>query len=311
MRSAVTKPRILGNFETYNDGRPVRKQMRPFNFMMVAQQKRTVELAPTVLGRCALIAPYESNSARWSKLEWFDHYDPTHRERYRITTDEDNWRYGREYGLVLVRSYRDIFHEYRDSTESKALGPDGQPCAPGTIGLLQRRTVHASSIISVGKEMAELEEYLSGLRDARDVEEFDRHGNHDQLVFEQLARPALLRLGDPIIRVASASKLDRDTVSDALAGGEVRDGTARKMIRYAIQRVKQPGERDESALKRFLETDHGRTCRRPGCERPARPRSDYCSDTHRKAAWEADQSGSSIERAAAHPRVVAQLEGRG
>ena len=46
-------------------------------------------------------------------------------------------------GTDRVRTYRDVLDRYRVHPEDKFLGPDGQPCRWETVGLLQRRPVHA------------------------------------------------------------------------------------------------------------------------------------------------------------------------
>ena len=52
---------------------------------------------------------------------------------------------------------------YITHVETKALGPDGQPCKRDTIGILSRRQVHAGRIVTIGKEANRVDDRASGL----------------------------------------------------------------------------------------------------------------------------------------------------
>ncbi|MBV8940243.1 MAG: hypothetical protein JO240_00755, partial [Solirubrobacterales bacterium] len=166
MRYAVTTPGLLRCFDHCNAGKPRRRQVRPFNFFMVAQEKQLardkageLHISP-ITGQCALIAPYESDPKRWEMLEWTNRYQPG--SSYRITPDPG--KLGTADNLLAGRTLRDVFTAYRDSPEPKSLGPDGKPGHDQTVGLLARRHVRPVSITPIGKEMKQLEEQLAGIR---------------------------------------------------------------------------------------------------------------------------------------------------
>jgi len=57
-----------------------------------------------------------------------------------------------------VKSYRDVFEEYRFHPEPKSAAPNGAPSNRQTVGLLARRHVHAFDVSCIGKEANDLEE---------------------------------------------------------------------------------------------------------------------------------------------------------
>ena len=187
---------------------------------------------PAITGKqCALIAPYESDPDRWKKLEWTNRYEPG--SRYRITTDP---RYI-EPDRVAVRTLRDVFHNYRESVEAKSLGPDGKPCTSETRGLLRRRHVRAATIVSIGKEMNALEEHLAGTRQTED-ELLNTYHRPGQSTFDQLLRPALRALSEPVEKTAKDAHVSPPTVKRARAGQPVSAETQQKLTRYVLYRAR-------------------------------------------------------------------------
>lgn len=56
-------------------------------------------------------------------------------------------------GRILVKTYREILHQYLYHPECKFAGPDGRPCDPWTRGVLQRRHIIAADFKYCGKEV--------------------------------------------------------------------------------------------------------------------------------------------------------------
>jgi hypothetical protein len=101
--------------------------------------------------RVHLVAPYEADPRKWTKLPWMNLYDATG-ARYQLTTTRSDYASAQS---VLVKTCRDVLEEYR--------APDGTMCVGATAGLLQRRTVTALYRTRVGKESNRLEEVDAGL----------------------------------------------------------------------------------------------------------------------------------------------------
>jgi len=297
MRAAVTTPNLLRNFRDWNDGKPKSEQIRPFTFMMVAAQRPhnpadDPDLVRLPIKTGPLIAPYEKNPNAWDQMACSQLHHPATRHRMTTRTlgpadDPD---------LITVRSLRDVFHDYRDTPEAKALGPDGKPCTTRTIGFLQRRPVTAGPIRNIGKEMNELEERIAGLR-TRQHEYQNEYRRPEQNTFDQLVRPALRALPAPVGQIAGAVGLHRATVSDAINGRNIGPKAKKKLTRYAIKNTHAtlPRNRtlttpqnpsDETILTAYLRHNRSRPCV-CGCGRPATGPGKYHSGSCRQAAYRA------------------------
>ena len=297
MKTAFTTPRLLANIRRYNHGRPLREQIPPFSFAMTARQKPGQRF-PAIVGKCALIAPFESDPDKWNKLRFVNHADPDSID-YLITTKDRCEDEAETVNPVSVRNFREVFDEYRRSPEVKMLGPNGMPCGPDTIGQLERRDVIADGPPKViGKEMAEVDAHHAGLHTA-ESQYLNEHLRPGEDEWTLLILPALRLLRKlrslSIEEIAAGAGVNRETVSHALSGDPVRVIEVReKLTRYASRgarsmisdRGEMPPTAHEGRLRRFLhlfgETE--RVCASDACEKPARPRSPYCSDRCRKQA---------------------------
>jgi hypothetical protein len=239
MRGAITTPGLLDCWECWNAGKPPRKQMRPFNFFIVAQPtgmfkdaKTGEKYLPPVAGKCALILPFESNPGRWELAEAFNRYNP--QQRFRITTNRNPYQLAAHPDLIAVRTLRDVFHNYRDSIEHKSLAPDGKPCTSETRGLLQRRHVNASSIVSIGKEMNALEDQLSGTLQIEDewLNTYRRPGEDPLWKF---AHHTIIALAEPVEKTVRGSGVSQRTVERVRAGQTVGAVARGKLTRYALR----------------------------------------------------------------------------
>jgi hypothetical protein len=156
-RLGITDPTLLRPFAKLNRGRPYRDQIKPFNFLLAAHVLPLGHPPDVDPVRFQLIAPFNSDPGQWRKLAWVNRYDG---KRYGISTSGSVGTSG----VARVATYADQLARYAVHPESKSAGPDGGPCGRATIGLLQRRHVHAAAKpVCVGKESNRLEEVESGV----------------------------------------------------------------------------------------------------------------------------------------------------
>src|SRR5207244_8577994 len=115
---------------------PYSKQVKPFNFLLVAHVAPGGHPAGADPKRVTLVAPYEPDPRRWRQLPWRNVYDPAG-PTYTIINETLVSRGGRPLpaGVVGVKNFRDVLDAYRVHPEPKSLAPDGRPCARCTVGL--------------------------------------------------------------------------------------------------------------------------------------------------------------------------------
>jgi hypothetical protein len=160
----VSSPEVLRPLAKLNGGKAYAQQIKPFNFILschVAPFGHPVGADPQ---RFHLIAPYETDPLRWTKLPWTDQYSG---KRYRIgTTLATGTRQ-----VARVKSYGDVLEEYEFHEEAKCADASGAACDKQTVGLLQRRHVAIGwPPRFIGKESNKLEEVEEGsVPDAGDV----------------------------------------------------------------------------------------------------------------------------------------------
>jgi hypothetical protein len=102
-----------------------------------------------------LAAPFERDARKWLALKWTDIHSG---KKYGVTTSDYPSAI-----LVRVKSLRDVLEGYRTHPEPKSCGSEGDACGRGTVGLLMRRPVHATSLTYLGKESNRVEEVEVGL----------------------------------------------------------------------------------------------------------------------------------------------------
>jgi predicted nucleic acid-binding Zn ribbon protein len=125
------------------------EQVRPWGFAM------TVHAHPLIRagrGPRVLVAQREDDPLKRSGLTWFDRADPSGRT-YGIRTGDPSYVVP---GSVTVQSYGDYFEEFRRHPESKAAGPDGEPCHSWTRGQLGPLEVEVTRLVRIGKEAGRL-----------------------------------------------------------------------------------------------------------------------------------------------------------
>jgi hypothetical protein len=74
----------MQSLESLNEGRPYDQQLKPFNFLLTCHVRVFGHPTGVDAKRFHLIAPYDTNPKRWTKIEWIDQYSG---QPYRITTE--------------------------------------------------------------------------------------------------------------------------------------------------------------------------------------------------------------------------------
>lgn len=226
-RITISSPLLRRPFTRWNRGKPWSRQIKPFNFILVATLDPFGRPEHTAPERFRLIAPYTRRSQDWTRLSWRNMYDPDD-STYRITTDREDLRRG----AVLVKSYGQVLREYRLHPEHKFNGPDGQRCRFLTRGLLQRRVVYAAGPAHLtGKEANKLDEVQAGLHsDLSDV--VTVYGGTNSKMLRTLVLPVLERYSGRTL--AELLDVDRRTVDRVRRGQMPRRALAHAMTQLAV-----------------------------------------------------------------------------
>lgn len=242
-RLTISSPGLMRPFATMNADKPYPDQITPFNFILAAHRIRGFVSADGEEPHGLLIAPYETNARKWSKMQWLDRNSG---RTYRITTTD--------YETVSettarVTSYADVLSEYRYHPEWKSLAPNGQRNAKQARGVLQRRPVHAASLAYIGKESNKLEEVDAGM-----VQMWDEVRNeyadprHDP--WRTVVVPVLREM--PVSLLVQETSLKERAIQYARKGvtqptPENRRSLIRAAAAYARERPPQPAPRDDLA----------------------------------------------------------------
>jgi hypothetical protein len=158
-RITASNPEMLRPFATWNKGKPYARQVKPYNFLLTAYVKPLGYPEGADPAHFHLVAPFESDPRKWSRLPWRNLYDESG-TRYTIRAESSLYVVP---GVVEVKTYRDVLADYRRHAETKSLAPSGAVCDGATRGLLRRRPVSAAYVTHVGKESNRLEEVNAGL----------------------------------------------------------------------------------------------------------------------------------------------------
>ena len=169
-----------------------------------------------------LIAPYEPDSARWLDADWSNRYSGN---SYRISTQPSG---GHERpGVVTIKTFRDVLAEYANHPEDKSCGPDGQPSAASSAGLLRRRPVTVEGVRHIGKESNRLEDVQAGLM--QDVDEVaNSYDDYYTAVFLPIVVSRLRQLG--IRETSRRTGISVGAVSEVL----VRQGQASREATHQV-----------------------------------------------------------------------------
>jgi hypothetical protein len=225
-RLTIAKPTTLEAFTALNEGRPYAEQIKPNNFMLVAQTTPFGHPTGTDPQRFQPIAPWSTDPEAQLDLPWIDKATG---EPVRLTTDGPTGGPG----VARVKTFGEVARAYRVHPEPKSLGPDDKPCWRATVGLLRRRPVIATRVVHIGKESNELEELEAGtVHDSDDV--LLQYISPRWDPWERLVRPVLREFGAAV--VAERSGLSLSAVKDQLAErSRPHRRNERKLRRVAAQ----------------------------------------------------------------------------
>jgi hypothetical protein len=185
-RITVSAPSILRALENLNSGKDYSHQIKPFNFLLSCHVMPFGHPVGTDPTRFHLIAPYETNPAKWTQLTWIDQYSG---KLFRISTAKG---YSSRQ-TAGVKTFGDVVSEYPFHGEPKCADAQGNVCANDTRGLLQRRHVRIELIRYIGKESNLLEEVDAGLiHSAADV--YGEVVDQRRDAWERKIRPALKQI---------------------------------------------------------------------------------------------------------------------
>jgi hypothetical protein len=150
---AITSPATWRQLAHYNRSRSYLDQIKPFGFLLHAPGADP----PAAVGDSGrLVAPYTTDPIRWLALDWVDLNDPD--RPVKITTDPS------QPGRALVDTYAATATTYFSHREAKAAESGGGAASRSSQGLLQRRHIHAASMITViGKEANDLDKRAAGI----------------------------------------------------------------------------------------------------------------------------------------------------
>lgn len=207
-RVTVSSPVVMRTFADLNQGKRYTDQIKPFNFLLICHVNQFGHPIGAEPERFHLVAPYESDSRKWLKLDWIDQYTG---KRYRISTAGD---YGTRQ-TARVKTYGEILREYEFHAESKCADGNGKPSGKQTVGLLQRRHIRIDQLRLIGKESNYLEDVESGLiHSAQEV--YTEYPDPRRDEWETKIRPALRKI--PISQIIKMSGLSRRMIINARTG---------------------------------------------------------------------------------------------
>ena len=118
---------------------------RPYNFMMLPQITRFGCPQNVDPNKFTLITPFSSEREEWMNAKCVNIHDQQS-PVYELTDEYDGRR-------ALAKNFFMLLDSYQNHPEAKSLGPNGNPCAFDTRGLLQRVHIVANwPPIYIGKE---------------------------------------------------------------------------------------------------------------------------------------------------------------
>jgi hypothetical protein len=209
-----------------NEGKPYNNQIKPFNFLLACHVKPFGHPIGADPDCFHLIAPYESDSRKWLKLNWIDQYSGKH---YRITTAG----HCGSRQTARVKTYGEILQEYEFHPESKCADENGKPCGKQTVGLLQRRHILIDQINCIGKESNNLENVESGLiHSAQNV--YTEYPDPRRDAWETRIRPALQKI--PISQIIKMSGLSRRMIINARTGCRRPYRKNQELLAYIVRK---------------------------------------------------------------------------
>ena len=237
MRHTVSTPWHLRAFQRFNARKPYADRIKPFNFML------SVSLAP--LGRpdgiasaepFQLVSAYESNPKRWTRCNWFDLYSGS---PFRIAVRKP----GMADGIAGVKSLGSVAHDYPWHPEAKRGGPDGEPCAKGTAGVLSRRAVRAAGQVCIGKEAHRLDDrsLVATLGEVMDVFADPRRATWERTILPRLE--SLVREPGGVETIAAKAGVSSRYLRDLTTGKRRGRSGVRARLAVVAGKMETPAVR--------------------------------------------------------------------
>jgi len=137
IRHAVTTPDLCHGYDKCNAGKPYHRQVRPFGFMVVFQQKDDLVTSGKKPSTLRVIAPFDR--------------DPAKAARHAFDRDT-----GAPVSPKQLKSYADALRHYYNQPEAKFLNGER-----GDRGPTLRRHITARTIRFIGKEANRLDDQLA------------------------------------------------------------------------------------------------------------------------------------------------------
>ena len=159
---------MLGWFHDFNNGKNYPDQIKPANFLLLAHPD-SLDPSPALP-----MTPFQRDASKWETNPWTDRRTGS---PIRITTEPFDGMERK--GTVRVRTYRDVLAQFLAHPEAKSLGPDGEPVARNTRGLLQRRPVEGIlPVMRLGKESNKLDDLNVHTRPPYRSSRWSTHGQN-------------------------------------------------------------------------------------------------------------------------------------
>jgi hypothetical protein len=207
-RTTISSPAVMRPLTQLNEGKRYPDQVKPFNFLTSCHVKEFGHPVGTDPEHFHLIAPYETDSTKWTKMDWIDQYSG---KRYRVTTVGHHG----DRRTARVKTYEDVLRDYEFHPESKCADASGEACGKQTIGLLKRRHVQVDYVKYIGKESNSLEDVDAGLvHSAQNV--YTEYPDPKRDEWQMKIIPELREI--LLSRLVKMSGLSRRTLIDIRAG---------------------------------------------------------------------------------------------
>jgi hypothetical protein len=236
--------------------------------------------------RCSLIAPFESDAAKWGRARFTNVYDD---KTWRIRMSGPGECL--ETGIAWVYSYRDVAEAFLRRPQAQLQTPDGRRCPPSYRGLLVRRAVTPADERPIGKEGNHIADVEAGLLGVEDV--LNEYQRRDPVAafFDTRVRPALKTftvaavIGDCAV---SARTVERVRAGDnptprhrTLLFDWCYEQVGRELKAYGVHPSFDPRRRFDDYLRVVSER---RVCARPECDNIVTSRRRrFCSKAWREA----------------------------
>lgn len=227
-RASVSSPAVLRPLNNLNAGKGYADQIKPFNFVLSCHVQPLGQPIGCDPDSFHLIAPFESDSRKWAKLEWINQYSG---KNYKITTTEPH---GNRHS-ARVKTYEDILIEYEFHAEAKNADANGHPSGKPTVGLMQRRHIKIEEIKYIGKESNSVEEVESGLAHSA-ASVYTQYPDPKRDQWEVKVRPALQKIRVSILEKETG--LSRRTLIYSRTGKHKPHRKHRELLTSALRKLK-------------------------------------------------------------------------